>query len=480
VRAEDGGGGFVAEGNPMQCVEARGPCRPFWGDLHGQSEETVGTNPVSSHYRFARDVAMVDFAGHQGNDFQITRDIWAEIRKQANAIDEPGRFVAFVGYEWSGNTPLGGDRNVLYAGDDGPLYRSSHVLIPDKSDADTDCTHVTDLFSKLSGEDAVIIPHVGGRYADLKWHDPDLEPVVEVYSEWGESEWFLREALERGYRVGFVAGSDDHKGRPGAAHPGSGSFGVYGGLTCILAEDLSRRGLLEALRARRCYGTSGQRIVLDVTADGNPVGSEYTAYAPPEIMVRVVGTADVERVDVFRGLELVHSFPESTERAKDRVRIAWSGQHTGARNRLARWDGSVEVDRGRIVAAEGHAFDSPAEGIREVAERRVSWTSVTTGDADGVILTLDAPEDARLDFKTDILTRTVGLREIGDGPVTVKVGPIDLKVVFERLPLGAGREVGFTFREHDLPAGRHPYWVRVLQTDGAKAWASPIYVTVPD
>ena len=32
----------------------------------------------------------------------------------------------------------------------------------------------------------------------------------------GQFEWLLREAIERGYKVGFVAGSDDHKGRPGA------------------------------------------------------------------------------------------------------------------------------------------------------------------------------------------------------------------------------------------------------------------------
>ena len=28
--------------------------------------------------------------------------------------DEPGRFVTIPGYEWSGNTALGGDRNVFY------------------------------------------------------------------------------------------------------------------------------------------------------------------------------------------------------------------------------------------------------------------------------------------------------------------------------------------------------------------------------
>ncbi|MSS70137.1 MAG: DUF3604 domain-containing protein [Candidatus Latescibacteria bacterium] len=479
VKAEDRGNGMAAEGNPLRCVEGRRDHRPFWGDLHGQSGETIGTNPVSSYFRFARDAALLDFAGHQGNDFQITREAWEEIRRQENAHNRPGGFVTFVGYEWSGNTPLGGDHNVYYLADDGPLHRSSHVLIPDSSDVDTDCTTVTDLYAALKGKEAMLVPHVGGRYSNMAWHDPELERVIEVYSSWGEFEWFLREALERGYKVGFVAGSDDHKGRPGAAHPGSGAFGVYGGLACIYARELTRAGVWEALRARRCYGTTGQRILLEVMADGHPMGAEYAATGPPEVSVRVWGTAPVERVDLFRGVTQVYSFPETVQRSEREVRIAWSGQRIRARNRLAVWDGSLEIDRGRILKAEGYAFDAPSEGLREVTERSVVWKSVTTGDADGVVLTLDAPPEATLDFRTGIVSRKVSLREIAEGPVTAEAGGIDMKVVFERLPLGAGREVAFTFREKDLAPGCHPYWVRVTQTDGAKAWSSPIYVTIP-
>ena len=476
VRVEDLENGLTAEGNPLRCVEAAGRYRPFWGDLHGQSEETVGTNPVSSYFRFARDSAMIDFAGHQGNDFQITREVWEEIKKQANSQNAPGAFVAFVGYEWSGNTPLGGDRNVYYLADDGPLYRSSHVLVPDKSDTGGDCTHVTDLHNALKGEEALVVPHVGGRYANLAWRDPVLEPVIEVYSEWGEFEWFLRDALAKGYRVGFTAGSDDHKGRPGAAHPGSGSFGVYGGLTCVFAETLTRGGIWEALKARRCYGTSGQRTLLEVTADGSPMGSEFQAIAPPEISVRVQGTAPIERVNLFRGLDKIYSFPEQVERDPNRVRIAWSGQRILARNRKVGWDGSVSLDQGRIVDVEGYAFDTPAEGIQDSSDQNVTWKSVTTGDADGVILNLDARADAVLDFRTQVVNHSVSLGQIADGPVKVACGGVDIQVVFESLPIGVGHEAAFTFRDKDLAQGCNPYWVRVLQTDGGKAWSSPIYV----
>ncbi len=476
VRVEDRERGLEAETNPIRCVAAPGAHRPFWGDLHGQSEETVGTNPVSSYFRFAREVALLDFAGHQGNDFQITQKVWSEIRRQANRINQAGRFVAFVGYEWSGNTPLGGDHNVYYLGDDGPLHRSSHVLVPDKGDVDTDCPHVQDLYAALKDQDALLVPHVGGRYANLEWHDPKLEPVIEVYSEWGEFEWFLRQALEKGYQVGFTAGSDDHKGRLGAAHPGSGSFGVYGGLTCIWARELTRQGLWEALKARRCYGTTGQRILLEVEVDGHPMGSKYQAAGPPEVAVRVMGTAPIEQVEVFRGVEPVYRFPEKIERDAKKLRVAWSGQRIRARQRLVRWDGALEIDRGRIVEATGYAFDSPAEGIREATARRVSWKSVTTGDADGVVLQVEAPPETMLRFETGVVHTAHALREIAAGPIEVDAGGIDMKVVFEQAPQGIGREVEFTFNGDHPPPGCHPYWVRVVQTDGAKAWASPVYV----
>ena len=73
------------------------------------------------------------------------------------------------------------------------------------------------LFDRLQGKDWVVVAHVGGRYADILYaHDPKLDTAVEVHSAWGTFEWILRDAFEKGYRVGIVANSDGHKGRPGA------------------------------------------------------------------------------------------------------------------------------------------------------------------------------------------------------------------------------------------------------------------------
>jgi hypothetical protein len=48
------------------------------------------------------------------------------------------------------------------------------------------------------------------------------------------------------------------------------------GLTAVLATELTRDGILEALRARRCYATTGQRYLMEFTVDGNPMGSEVS------------------------------------------------------------------------------------------------------------------------------------------------------------------------------------------------------------
>ncbi len=475
VRAHSGH--LRAESNPIECATALDALRPFWGDLHGQSGETVGTNAVEDYFRFARDVALLDFAGHQGNDFQITKETWAEIGRCARAFCEDGRFVSFPGYEWSANTPAGGDRNVYYLRDGEDIYRTSHWQVADRSDADADCYPVGELFERLRDKEALVVPHIGGRPADLRFHDPQLEPVIEIYSAWGQFEWLLREAIERGYKVGFVAGSDDHKGRPGASYPGSSSFGVYGGLTCVLASELSREGIWRAIKARRCYATSGQRIALDVRADGHRMGEEFRAEGMPHIEVRADGTAAIEEMRVMRGLETVYRYPEQMPRDRKRLRIKWSGALIRGRARIARWDGQLSLRNGRIKAVQPFAFDSAAEYVERWDEHGIWWRSVTSGDEDGLIIDVELEESAELHFAAEPAEFVLALGGLGDGVHCVEAGGEELRVEVEFLPLGVGdAHCAFSWTDRAPLAGCTPYYVRLTQVDGARAWSSPFYI----
>src|SRR5262249_59345223 len=84
------------------------------------------------------------------------------------------------------------------------------------------------LFAKLQGKDCVVMAHVGGRYADIKYCHHPMETAVEVHSAWGTFEWILRDAFEKNYRIGIVGNSDGPKGRPGAGYPGASVFGSSG------------------------------------------------------------------------------------------------------------------------------------------------------------------------------------------------------------------------------------------------------------
>ncbi len=249
-----------AYSNYVRGMEKIHQWKPFWGDLHGQSEETVGTNTVDDYFAFARDMAGAQFSCHQGNDFQVTEKTWNAIRAATKKYNEPGRFVTFLGVEWSAVTGMGGDRNVMYLGDDGPLHRTSHWQIDDWDDQQTDRYPLDALYDAMGGRrDVTLIPHIGGRRASLDYHHTELERVMEIYSSWGRFEWFVEEALEKGWRVGITAGSDGHKGRPGASYPGAAIFGVYGGYVCIYAEELTRESLWKAIQARRVYATTGEK-----------------------------------------------------------------------------------------------------------------------------------------------------------------------------------------------------------------------------
>lgn len=483
VKADDG---MEAASNPIMCCREEPPLKLFWGDLHGQTRMTVGTGTVEEYFAFARDVAALDFCSWQGNDFQVTREGWEEVKRMVKSFHKPGRFITFLGYEWSGLTPEGGDHNIYFIRDDEQIHRSSHWLIEDKSDEDTDRYPITELWRTFRGHGGVMaIPHVGGRYANLDLYDPEFIPLIEVHSCHGTFEWFLEEALKKGLKVGFVAGSDDHTGRPGLAYPTQrisreiASFDVKGGLTAVYAEELTRESLWEAMWKRRCYATTGERIILWVEADGHQMGEEYETGSPPKVFVMVYGTGPLMEVELKRGTETIYRHPVSKPRGSSdrRILVEWSGVRSKGRAHRVNWDGELHLSAGRILSVEEFAFDKPQEGAWRFSNQIVKWSSTTSGDVDGVILEIDAPEDAKVTFSTKPITFTFRVGDVTHEPLSVDAGGVNLKVrVWEVSANGGPTRTEFKYVDEDVKAGVNPYWVRVMQRDGSMAWSSPIFV----
>ncbi len=491
VVRDPGAGWLEASAGALRCrsnwmtLHAAAPAlQRYWGDLHGQSDSTVGTGSEDEYFRFARDWAGCDFACHQGNDFQLDDAAWQRINDATRKFHQPGVYVTLPGYEWSGNTPAGGDRNVIYDREDQPIFRSSHWQTPTTPATEQTPAHpVNVLFDRLKQHGhALTCAHVGGRYADIRaYFDPDICPLVEVVSCWGVFEWLLWDAIDCGYIVGVMANSDGHKGRPGAEGPGAGEFGIANGLTCILAPELSRPALFAALQQRRCYGTTGARIDLDFSLGEHPMGSVLRAAPSAPVRFAVHGTAPLDRVELYRGRKLLRTWrPAAFDgQPSPRVRVSWSGSRMRGRGRRVRWDGSIRTEGVNIVSAQTFAFDSPADGIVSAEPQRVQFRSQTTGDTDGIDLLLEHAGGGTLLFESTQGQWRVDLAQLaGAGQQTVfDLGEMDRVLRVERYPAQLTQDV--LTGEYPAPgeAGKlTPYFVKAVQCDGEMAWSSPIYV----
>jgi Protein of unknown function (DUF3604) len=495
-------GRLLARANPLRIVAAA-PLRRYWADLHGQSGETIGMGTAEQYFRYARDKAFVDMVGHQGNDFQITDAFWKQLNALTAQFDVPGKFVCLPGYEWSGNTGMGGDRNVFFRREGRPIRRSSHILV--EGGTSTDAIYTADkLFEALREEDCRVIAHVGGRYADVKYaHDGRIERTVEVHSSWGTFEWLLHDAFEMGYRVGVVCHSDDHKGRPGATTPGASTFGAIGGLSCYLMPELTRDALFEALRTRRHYGTTGTRLFLDLRGtfaryvtgfSEDPQLGPAQEFAvrealmgdiirptgvPMKLFVEAIGTVPLERIDVLHGNRVVQSArPFAAADLGARVRVLWQGAEYRGRGRETVWQGKLTVTGNRISRFAPVNFLNPERKVEEISPgAALAWTSVTTGNLAGVDLWLAEPRAGALRIETNVVSGEVDLAQLADDTIAFEGGGLGRKLSIYRLP-EADWSRWLTLEHQVTFAGGAdlPVYVRVTQADGHQAWSSPIYL----
>lgn len=480
---------LVTESNPTRVAPGAPGSLLVWGDLHAQSVIGCGVRSIDDYFRHARDFAATDFSSHQANCFLVSQDEWTQTERSTKAANDEGRFVTLLGVEWSGASRVGGDHNLYFPGDAADLRRCSHQFVSDKSDIDTDLAHVHELHAHYSGSDTLIAVHVGGRTADLQFHEPSLDRLLEVHSTHATSEWFLFDALRRGYRFGVIAGSDGVDGRPGASHPGRmGVRNVRGGLTAVVLPVLNRRNLWRALKDRRCYATTGERIVLSFQTGANGMGDEVrlrlaSGAASPTFNVEVDGTAGIEAIDFFRDDQLLqqHDFLAHGTHTSHRLRIGWRGASAPGNWERARmrWDGQLHVEGARILQVEPWAFDTADEGVSGHDDSHVRWRSVTAGDWDGVILTLDTVEGASLSFTTDPITLECALQMLEPGGWRKELQAPWRMLEIRRLPVTQpARQLRLSFVDPAPLAGSHAYWVRVRQVDGAYAWSTPIFFDI--
>ena len=197
--------------------------------------------------------------------------------------------------------------------------------------------------------------------------------------------------FDLGLEVGIVAGSDDHKARPGASWPGASLFGALGGLTCLLMPELTREARLRlpsrpaplryhgqppALECERlifkypivrfvddpcsrtCAGIScGKRLMGDIvhsTESGVLVASRGGELPPPS-----------NQLDFFNGKRLISTWrPYGQRELGRRIRVLWCGAEYRGRFRMSTWDGTAKLTGNTFTSASPINFFNPDKQLR--------------------------------------------------------------------------------------------------------------------
>ena len=304
--------GTRAFSNPMRVHESEPKLKTYWGELHSHTHyswDGVGHD----NFPYARHVSGLDFyamTDHSNpNVGRYTQGlgphVWEEYTAKTDKFYEPGKFATIHAYECSFGAPYG-HHNVFFRSKPGPLLAEDDVTLPE-------------LWAALTAGEALTIPHHTGKFPrPVFWfpHNDEIDRNIEIYSAHGLSEsydprgplsferslfteasrsvtgpQFVQDAWMQGLELSTVAASDDHR-----AHPGQPHFGR----TAVAATGLTREEIFDGLYHRRTYGTTGVKILLDFTINGEPMGERVMASGPPKLEVEVHGTDAIEFIEILR------------------------------------------------------------------------------------------------------------------------------------------------------------------------------------
>jgi len=496
-------------------TEAAG-LKTYFGDLHNHNNVGYAQGSLRRTFEIAR--SHLDFfaftphghwpdIGHYDNSiedkwihgFAVTRLRWPDVLKMCREFEEPGRFVTIAGYEWH-STKLG----------------DYHILFPD---LDAELAIFDDLkefqqFARKRG--CILIPHHpanrrGHRGANFAMRDPEVSPVLEIFSEWGNAEhdrapfgyvrhteggrWTrntLQYLLAEGHRVGVVASTDDHLGYPGAYREG---------LAAVKATELSRAAIFEALRKRRTYAVTGDRILLEFTLNGRMMGEEMPYSRKRDIRVEVTGWDQVDRVEVLKNNRVIHrDFPMDREPGAAswekpvliRFEYGWGPWPVLGMGRTCDWDVQIRIEGGVLEDVQPCFQSGPLEeGRRDLLSERSrqgvrlqSFTALRQQIEDvsqkAVVLKVRGTPATRLRLELSSPARmsvTLPLKELAESGETIFTGPFPREsALLHRLVLEENCRTSFTVRDTDNGARVNWYYVRAVQANGQMAWSSPIWV----
>lgn len=315
----------------------------YFGDIHTHSGQVLdqddyqagcGMGSRRDNYEYARGPGGLDFYALTDHEYQMSPDTIPDYLTLADEFEQAGRFVCLPAFEFT--SLVYGHRNAYFRGSGGTVINANRDWGHPTMDPERSVTP-RELWDGLAatGVPFLTIPHhpsSASHPCNIAIFDERYDRLMEVYSVWGSSEFYgdvprgvsdryrtldIRDALGRGRHFGMAAGADGHDGHPGNAQSPlvkhHHQFHFCGsGRTVVLAEDLTREHVFDAMFDRRCYATTGPPILLDVRLDGAVMGQRLSRKAKskrPQLSVLCRGTNGIDHVRIVRNGRVVHTHP---------------------------------------------------------------------------------------------------------------------------------------------------------------------------
>ncbi len=244
--------------SPPEHIPLSGGMNAYFGDIHSHTTYSDGSGPPGYAYAVARANGL-HFLGLSDHAYMLDEERWEGMQQEAQLATVEGAFVALEGFEWThqeaGHINVFGSEGLISREESGgETLEGFHLWLASQSGAVAQFNH----------------PGAEGDFEGFAYH-PQADEVVQLLEVGNgigagyrsfESEYL--ESLYQGWRVGAANNSDTHTLNWGAETPHR---------TGVVAQALSREGILAALRAGRTFATEDSNLALALRAGGSWMGS---------------------------------------------------------------------------------------------------------------------------------------------------------------------------------------------------------------
>ncbi|MDX1702103.1 MAG: DUF3604 domain-containing protein, partial [Melioribacteraceae bacterium] len=293
-------------------ISDQGEYKLVYGNLHEHSESSLcwpaGTDgTLHDDYRFGLYSEGYNFVGITDHGYSMNEVYWRKNIRLADFYNDPPYFVAIPSMEWTlttgknnepGSVFAAGHYNIIFvsSAEAKKFIRNGHEIFNVNSPETKNAKYLWE-FLHEKGIDCVTIPHhPASRAHPIDWsvHDDVYASVVEMFQCRGNAEYpgcprtinvsrhrprkspkvFVDYALKtKKYKMGFIA-SGDHN-----------SMGI--GAAALWVKELNREGIIEALKSKRSFATTGDKIIVDFRINKRIAGSAIQIDAKPKLEIRI-------------------------------------------------------------------------------------------------------------------------------------------------------------------------------------------------